>query len=269
MTDYARLWWEEAARWFLEWYQHPIDVEYGAGITEAKLQLIGPVVGKRVLEIGCGGGQCSIAFAKQGALVTSIDITAAQIEIARELAEQNGVSINLIQRDMTDLSPIPSESQDIVFSANAIHYVDDILACFREVHRVLKADGLFVLGGGHPFSDIIDPKTMLPTRSYFDTGKVVAGLEVSDEPGYAFASNYRTISDFYNTVVEAGFRVERMVEPDLRPYGSGRPPDQGVGSKSALSRVVSDIFCIQVSQSVGSLKLKVSTGLNRRGQLLP
>jgi ubiquinone/menaquinone biosynthesis C-methylase UbiE len=223
LSDIARLWWEKAARWFLDWYQHPIDVEYGAGINEEKLQLIGPVDGKRVLEIGCGGGQCSIAFAKQGALVTSIDIAAAQIEIARELAEQNGVSITIIQRDMSDLSPIHSESQDIVFSAYAFHYVDDISACFREVHRVLKADGLFVWSVGHPFTDILDPETMLPTRSYYDTGKVVGGLEVSDEPGYAFASNYRTVSDFYNTVVDAGFRVERMLEPDVRPVDPEDP----------------------------------------------
>jgi 2-polyprenyl-3-methyl-5-hydroxy-6-metoxy-1,4-benzoquinol methylase len=79
--------WEGTARWFLDWYRHPIAVEYIAGVTEEKLQLIGPVASKRVLEIGCGGGQCSIAFAKQGALVTSVDVAAAQIEIAGELAE--------------------------------------------------------------------------------------------------------------------------------------------------------------------------------------
>jgi len=223
MADEARLWWEGAARDFLGWYRHPIDVEYGTHITEEKLQLIGPVAGKRVLEIGCGGAQCSIAFAKQGALVTGIDIAAAQIEIARELAELNGVSITLIKRDMTDLSPIPSESQDIVFSAHAFAYVDDILACFRETHRVLKADGLFVWSVGHPFTAIIDPKTVLPTRSYFDTGKVVLGLEVSTEPGFAFAENRRTASDYHNTVVEAGFRVERMLEPDVRPVDPDDP----------------------------------------------
>ena len=223
MSDYARLWWEGAARDFLGWYRHPIEVEYGANITEEKLQLIGPVAGKRVLEIGCGGAQCSIAFARQGAQVTSVDIAAAQIDIGRELAGQNGVSLTLIQHDMTDLSPIPSESQDIVFSAHAFHYVDDILACFREVHRVLKAGELFVWSVGHPFTDIIDPKTMLPARSYFDTGKVVSGLEVSEEPGFAFASNYRTVSDYYHTATDAGFRVERMLEPDIRPVDPDDP----------------------------------------------
>jgi hypothetical protein len=52
MVDYARLWWEGFARDFLAWYQHPIEVEYEAGINEERLQLIGPVAGKRVLEIG-------------------------------------------------------------------------------------------------------------------------------------------------------------------------------------------------------------------------
>lgn len=223
MPDYARLWWEKAARDFLGWYQHPIDVEYGVDINEEKLKLIGPVAGKRVLEIGCGGGQCSIAFAKQGARVTSVDVAAAQIKIARELAEQNGVSLTLIQRDMTDLSPIASESQDIVFSANAFPYVDDLLACFREARRVLKADGRFIWSVGHPFTHMIDPSTMLPTRSYYDTGKVVSGLEVSDEPGFAFAVNHRKFSDYYNTLVDAGFQVEQILEPDPRPVDPDNP----------------------------------------------
>ena len=181
------------------------------------------MAGKHLLEIGCGGAQCGIAFAKQGALVTGLDIAEAQLEYARELVQQNAVSINLIRHDMTDLSPIASESQDIVFSSSAFSYVDDIFARFREVHRVLKAGGLFVWSVGHPFIWIMYGKTLHPTRSYFDTGKVVSGTEVSDEPGFAFAVNYRTVSDYFNAVVEAGFRVERMLEPDIRPVDTDDP----------------------------------------------
>ena len=49
------------------------------------------------------------------------------------------------------------------------------------------------------------------------------GLDVSDEPGFAFASIIRTASDYYNTVVDAGFRVERMLEPDPRPVDTDNP----------------------------------------------
>ncbi len=223
MADEARLWWDKAARDFQAYARIPVDIEYGAHITEEKLQLIGPVAGTRVLELGCGGAQCAIAFAKQGALVTGVDFAAAQLAYARELMEQNGVSITLIQRDMTDLSPIPSESQDIVFSSWAFFYVDDLLACFREVNRVLKADGLFVWSVPHPLSGIVDMQTLLPTRSYFDTGKIVSGADVSDEPGFAFAENRRTTSDYFNTLVDAGFQVERMLEPDPRPVDPANP----------------------------------------------
>ncbi len=41
---------------------------YGPDIpTEAELRLLGDLRGKKVLELGCGGAQCSIVFAKQGA----------------------------------------------------------------------------------------------------------------------------------------------------------------------------------------------------------
>ena len=223
MADEAKAWWEANAREFQEMAQLPIAVIYGTHVSEEKLQLIGSVAGKQILEIGCGAAQCGIAFAKQGAIVTGVDIAAAQLAIARELAEQNGVSITFHQRDMADLTPIASASQDIVFSSIAFHYVDDILSCFKEVHRVLKPHGLFVFSIGHPFSAMMDGTTLLPTRSYFDTGKVVLGLEVSDEVGFAFAENRRTVSDYFSALVAAGFMVEQMIEPDVRPVDPTDP----------------------------------------------
>ena len=223
MADEAKHWWETAARDFQETAQLPIDILYGPHVNEAKLQLIGPVAGKHVLEIGCGGAQCGIAFAKLGAIVSGVDIAAAQIEYARELCQKNNVTITFYQRDMTDLTPIASESQDIVFSSWAFPYVDDLLSCFKEAYRVLKPDGLFIWSVWHPIFAIIEGATLLPARSYFDTGKVVSGLEVSDEVGFAFAENFRTVSDYFNTLLEAGFKVERMVEPDIRPVDTNDP----------------------------------------------
>ena len=206
----------------------PVAVVYGAGATEEKLGLLGDIAGKHLLEIGCGGAQCGIAFAKQGAIVTGVDIAGAQIEYARELAMRNGVSIGLMQRDMTDLAPIASESQDIVFTASALQYVDDILACFQEVRRVLKPGGVFVFAVGHPF-DIVNGD-LQPERSYFDTGRFVTGAEVSDEIGFAFCVNRRTVSDYVNAVAGAGLVIERMVEPDIRPVDPNDPANWRWGS---------------------------------------
>jgi len=218
MSDEAKLWWETHGRSYQETCRIPVDVLYGTGSpNEESLQLIGPVEGRRVLEIGCGGAQASIAFAKQGAVVTAVDVASSEIEFARGLADEHRVSIEFHQRDMTDLSPVADESQDVVFSAYAFNYVDDLLSCFREVHRVLKHGGLFVWGASHPFSHSVDRETLRLDRSYFETGKKVEG----EETGCAFANVHRTVSDYFNLLVEAGFVVDKILEPDSRqryPY---------------------------------------------------
>ena len=67
----------------------PSVAHYGPDIpTEAELRLLGDLKGKKVLELGCGGAQCSIAFAKQGATAIGVDFSAAQLAFARQLCER-------------------------------------------------------------------------------------------------------------------------------------------------------------------------------------
>ncbi|MBN1460874.1 MAG: class I SAM-dependent methyltransferase, partial [Armatimonadetes bacterium] len=134
-------------------HQIPTDfVHYGPHCpNEDQLQLLGDVRGKHVLEIGCGGGQCSIAFAKRGAVATGLDISDEQVKFARRLAEANGVEANFERANAERLSPISDRSQDIAFSAYALMYVRDLAKCFAEVHRVLRPGGVFVFSLDHPF----------------------------------------------------------------------------------------------------------------------
>jgi ubiquinone/menaquinone biosynthesis C-methylase UbiE len=190
MSDAVKRFWENYGPDYQRDCRIPVDVQYGPGSpNEAELQLIGPVAGKRVLEIGCGGAQCAVAFAKQGALVSAMDIAAAQLDFARALAQAHGVSITFHQRDMADLAPIAANSQDVVFSAFAIGYVADLRGCFREVQRVLRPAGLFVWSQGRPCY-LLDGVTLRPTRSYFETGMHVYGEGEAEIP---FAVNHHSL----------------------------------------------------------------------------
>lgn len=210
MLQTAKEWWEKHANAYQKETNIPIDIHYGPGSpNEAELHLIGDVKGKRVLELGCGGAQCSIAFAQKGAIVTAIDVSSVEIEFAKKLANENKVQIKFYEHDAADLAQISDKSQDIVFSACALAYVDDLAGCFKEVHRILKDDGIFVWSVGHPFYDIIDPKTFQLRESYLDTGVKLEG---------DFANVLRTISDYFNAATEAGFLVEKMIEPDSRKH---------------------------------------------------
>ncbi len=202
---------------------HPISLHtahYGiAAPNEDQLQLLGEVAGKRVLELGCGGGQCSVAFARQGAECIGVDLSDTQIAYARALAEQEGVPVAFHQADMAAfLEAQPEASFDLVFSAYAFQYVADLARVFQGARRVLKPGSLFVFSLDHPLNDITscaDGKVVV-YESYFARGRsdwnwVYGPEDTEREPFYSF---HRTTGDFLNLLVDAGFVVERLLEPE-------------------------------------------------------
>ena len=146
MSRETKKWWENASSDYQKNSKIPIDIHYGPGApNEKELKLLGNLNGKTILEIGCGGAQCGIAMVKKGAKVTGIDISNEQLKFAKNLAEKNKVKLNLIQGNIVNLRKIKSNSQDLVFTAWALHYVDNLEKCFKEVYRVLKKRGFFCI----------------------------------------------------------------------------------------------------------------------------
>ena len=71
------------------------DVEYAPGYArESELNLLGDVKGKRVIELGCGGGENSIILAKKGAICTGVDISSEQLKYAKNLIKEHKVEFN-------------------------------------------------------------------------------------------------------------------------------------------------------------------------------
>ena len=58
---------------------------------ELSVQLLEPLAGKRVLDVGCGSGRFSIEFARRGAHAVGVDFAPEMIKIADEAAERLGV----------------------------------------------------------------------------------------------------------------------------------------------------------------------------------
>ncbi len=214
MTKETKKWWEETSKYYQKECKIPIDIHYGpSSPNEKNLKLMGNLKGKKILEIGCGGAQCGIAMAKQGAKVTGIDISKEQLKFARNLAEKNKVKITLCQGNIKSLKQIKSNTQDIVFSAFALHYVDNLSKCFKETKRVLNKKGLFVFSLPHPFYRTVDSKKLTIKESYFNTGKKVFTFS---DPTKKFVVYHYTFSEIYNCLINAKFNIEKIIEPDSR-----------------------------------------------------
>jgi len=211
MTKEIKKWWEDNSKTFQKESKVPIGITYGPAMpNESKLNLMGNLKGKNVLEIGCGGAQCGIGFAKEGANVIGIDLSKEQLKYAQKLADKNKVKIKLLQGDIVTLPQIKSNSQDIVFSSWALLYVSDIKKCFKEVYRVLKKKGIFVFSTRHPFWKVIDSKTQRVKRCYFETGRY------QNFYNGIYVSYHHTVSEIINELISLGFLIERIEEPDPR-----------------------------------------------------
>lgn len=240
MTDDVRDWWEATA----EDFQREADLDVGVAWTQLyreNLHLLGDVEGQDVLELGCGGGQCSVALAERGADVTGIDLSTEQLTHARALAEAHDADVDLLHGDVTDL-PFADGRFDVAFNAYVFQWVEDIEAAFAEAHRVLGPGGRFVYTTPHPFDKLVDPETHRVEDSYFDTGRHA----IVDEFRGADLVTYRnTVADHVNALVDAGFEIERMLEP-----GSSDPEDYEAGPwgehPPELTSTVPDVLGFEV-----------------------
>jgi len=190
------------------------SVVYGPDTgTEADFRLLGNLQGKRVLELGCGGGPSLVAMAKQGAHAIGLDFSAEQLAAARRLAEREKVRVELHTGDLAELVFLRADSIDVVFSAYALGLVEDLNRVFRQVHRVLKQGAPFVFSLPHPSSHLIDDdnpdQPLLVRRSYFDRSSLSYDWE-----GLPLSAHHHTFSDLFTGLSRANFSVDTVLEPE-------------------------------------------------------
>jgi SAM-dependent methyltransferase len=79
--------------------------------------------GGRALDVGCGAGVFSVYLARRGFEVTGVDFVGAAISMARERAERSGVTIELIEADVSEWRS--EEPFDLVLDRGCLHMLED------------------------------------------------------------------------------------------------------------------------------------------------
>ena len=100
------------------------------------------ILGKTLLDVGCGGGILAEAFARLGMRITGIDPSASSVETARRHAGGQGLSIDYSVGAGESL-PFADASFDYVSCCDVLEHVQDVNAVLTEVDRVLKPGGIF------------------------------------------------------------------------------------------------------------------------------
>jgi 2-polyprenyl-3-methyl-5-hydroxy-6-metoxy-1,4-benzoquinol methylase len=150
--DSNRLWWEKMPMTYADWEEQNRlpETEMDLEKIEGTILSLSPFLRTRydfsrfkdqqVLDLGCGSGVLSCCFAKQGARVSSVDLTEAGVKMARRNTKAQGLDVSVIRMDAEKMA-FGRAKFDYVFSWGVLHHTKNMDTALAEVNRILKPGG--------------------------------------------------------------------------------------------------------------------------------
>lgn len=135
--DMASRWWDPQGEFKPLHQINPLRLGYVLDKAEG-------LFGKKVLDVGCGGGILAESMAKEGAEVTGLDMGAAPLEVARLHALETGTALTYIQSTIEDHAVAKPHSYDVVTCMEMLEHVPDPLSVIQSCAKLVKP-------GGHVF----------------------------------------------------------------------------------------------------------------------
>ena len=183
---------------------------------------------KHVLDLGCGfGWHCRYAREQQARSVVGVDLSEKMIARARASTNDAAIEYQRIAIEDIDFS---AEEFDVVISSLALHYVEHFDTVCRKVYHCLVLGGAFVFSVEHPIFTALAAQDWYygqhgerlhwPVDHYQDEGLRQARFLDHDVVKY-----HRTLATYLNTIIDAGFIITRLSEPQPTQEMLNKHPD--------------------------------------------
>lgn len=176
----------------------------------------GDIRGQRLLCLAAGGGKHGPLYAAAGADVTVVDLSPAMLALDRAVAAERGLSLNIVETSMDDLSMFATGQFAIVIHPVSTCYLPDVGPVYREIARVTAAGGLYISQHKTPQSlqaEIRPQGTHYALREpYYRSGPLPAVENTPlREPGTL--EYLHRWEEILGLMCRAGFVIEDLLEP--------------------------------------------------------
>ncbi len=190
----------------------------------AQLEACGSVAGLDVIDLGCGQGYFSRLLAREGAVVTGVDVASKMLAHARRHQVSEPLRITFVEFDAALVGDRwPASSFDVATACMSLHDMPKLEHVLEGVARLLRPQGRFVFSVPHPLTDTpyrewitLDDgsKGPLQVDRYFETGPSVMSWSMpSMTDPWDLPSYRRTLEEWSDLTGRAGFVIGRLREP--------------------------------------------------------
>jgi 2-polyprenyl-3-methyl-5-hydroxy-6-metoxy-1,4-benzoquinol methylase len=246
-AEVARYWDDNAASW-AEQVRRGADVAREWLNNPAFLPFLGDLRDLRVLDAGCGEGYNTRILARAGARMTGVDLSERMIELAQQAERDEPLGIRYVRTSHADLGAFAEGEFDAAVSFMSLMDGPHFDVAMRQCFRVLRPGGMlafslthpcFMTKGGQWIRDEHGEKVKWAVSQYFNPAHWVERWRFTDAPAdvpqFAVPRFDRTLSEYLNAVMDAGFVMRRVQEP--RPseeYCQAHPSQRGWRDHAAL-----------------------------------
>ena len=200
--------------------------------TPAFLAMLPAVNARTGLDIGCGEGHNTRLLAQRGARMTAVDIAPTFLRHASDLERHQPLGIRYQCANAVAL-PFPDATFDFATSFMCLMDAAEPERAIGEAYRVIKPGGFFQFSITHPcfqtklwrwVHDEQGRRLGVVCGQYFDheDGRVdewlfgAAPAELKQKFGKFRIPRFdRTLTEWMNTLLDAGFVIERFCEPTV------------------------------------------------------
>jgi 2-polyprenyl-6-hydroxyphenyl methylase/3-demethylubiquinone-9 3-methyltransferase len=132
-SDIAHGWWDPQGAMRPLHELNPLRLDWIDGLAS--------LAGKRVIDVGCGGGVLAESMAARGALVTGIDLAAKLLKVAELHALESGAAVEYRQTSAEDLAQREVGRYDVVTCMEVLEHVPDPASVVRACASLAKPGG--------------------------------------------------------------------------------------------------------------------------------